>query len=376
MATRYFKLWDWFSAHHEGRAGTLNESIKEFLDSCDPTDLKVFCAPEEFEFGILVEYAEIEKHRKVAYVTGIYDWKEHKERMAKARYNNALGVQYHPWPHNATIINWGDYFLYYSLEMYSDNPLDTSNRSYRRATYLSHITGEKPYYSKNPTKLFNNLNHRTRAHRVMMLDYLTKENLINDNVISYVQASLVDTRNMYIPKFGFDPYGQRILDSQFCKIDQMIPPVQCCDTAIDLISESNPNALFLTEKTYKPILWKRPFIVFGPYGMHRYLESLGYKLPRHVIDYSFDDIEDNEERCRAIVKEVKRLSTLPYDRIVADCEETCEHNLRRALHIAKQRRGIPNFIVRDNANYQYMVFKSTEMTHQLEHLLGINRLTE
>lgn len=65
--------------------------------------------------------------------------------------------------------------------------------------------------------------------------------------------------------------------------------------------------VFPTEKIYKCLSLKHPFIIAGrPKSLHN-LRELGYKTFHPYIDESYDSIEDNDERMSAMVSEIKRL---------------------------------------------------------------------
>lgn len=72
---------------------------------------------------------------------------------------------------------------------------------------------------------------------------------------------------------------------------------------------------FVSEKTFKCIAMKHPFIVLGPYKMLEFLKSRGYKTFAPYIDESYDTIENDDERLLAVCKEVKRLSELPEEQL-------------------------------------------------------------
>jgi hypothetical protein len=80
-----------------------------------------------------------------------------------------------------------------------------------------------------------------------------------------------------------------------------------------------PNTLpgrFVSEKTFKCVAMKHPFIVLGPYKMLDFLKSRGYQTFAPYIDESYDNIENDDERLLAVCKEVKRLSELPADQLI------------------------------------------------------------
>lgn len=67
---------------------------------------------------------------------------------------------------------------------------------------------------------------------------------------------------------------------------------------------------FITEKTYRTILMKQPFILFSnPYAL-KYLKTGGYKTFAPFIDESYDNIENLADRQNAIINEVRRLDRM------------------------------------------------------------------
>ena len=68
--------------------------------------------------------------------------------------------------------------------------------------------------------------------------------------------------------------------------------------------------LRFSEKIFKPIIYKLPFILYSTPFSLRQLRSLGYKTFGDFIDESYDEITDSEERIRVLNREVKRLCSL------------------------------------------------------------------
>jgi hypothetical protein len=68
------------------------------------------------------------------------------------------------------------------------------------------------------------------------------------------------------------------------------------------------DGVFFSEKTFKTIGFKHPFVLVGQYGILKELKKIGYKSFHPFIDESYDDIEDSDERMEAIWKEITRLS--------------------------------------------------------------------
>ena len=102
----------------------------------------------------------------------------------------------------------------------------------------------------------------------------------------------------------------------------------------------DPNTIapgFLTEKTWKPISCRKPFILAAtPYAL-RDLRKLGYKTFDGIIDESYDTMENDQERMKAIGVEIERINNLSkeaYKEFLNKTKEIVEfnHNLYIQQH--------------------------------------------
>jgi hypothetical protein len=64
------------------------------------------------------------------------------------------------------------------------------------------------------------------------------------------------------------------------------------------------NKLHLTEKIFKPIVMKQPFMLLAAPGNLAYLKSYGFKTFDSVIDESYDLIQDPDQRTEAVVAQL------------------------------------------------------------------------
>lgn len=121
------------------------------------------------------------------------------------------------------------------------------------------------------------------------------------------------------------PYGTRVIRS----LDHVLPAQLTKLTKFSVVVETsvfNDN-FHITEKLIRPIILKHPFLAFSSKGFLKYLHQIGFKTFSPFVDESYDDIEDIEERCAAIVAETKRL--VETDSIVKNKDEIeaiCLHN--------------------------------------------------
>ena len=96
--------------------------------------------------------------------------------------------------------------------------------------------------------------------------------------------------------------------------------------------------MFISEKVYKPIAHRHPFIVAGINGTLKYLREVGYRTFHPIINEDYDLIVDDEERLKAIEKEVLRLATLDDDtwlQLQEQLKPIIDHNYNHILKIKK-----------------------------------------
>lgn len=67
------------------------------------------------------------------------------------------------------------------------------------------------------------------------------------------------------------------------------------------------DGIFITEKTYRPIALKHPFLLLGYPNTLKALRECGYKTFHPYIDESYDSMENGYERFETIIKEIQRL---------------------------------------------------------------------
>lgn len=90
----------------------------------------------------------------------------------------------------------------------------------------------------------------------------------------------------------------------------------------------------ITEKTYKPIACKKPFIAFAtPYFLND-LRKLGFKTFHPYINEDYDMVENNTDRLHMIVKEIERISNLKdseFFELIKGCESVSDYNYNLLL---------------------------------------------
>ena len=89
------------------------------------------------------------------------------------------------------------------------------------------------------------------------------------------------------------------------------------------------NKLHLTEKIFKPIVSKQPFMLLAAPGNLAYLKSYGFKTFDSVVDESYDNILDNDLRTEAVVRQLHWYCNLTPDEktdIIRQLEPIIDYN--------------------------------------------------
>lgn len=110
-------------------------------------------------------------------------------------------------------------------------------------------------------------------------------------------------------------------------IESNNPPVQ--------VDVSPSFSRVFTEKTFKTILMKKPFLFYGPQGALEFLKQDGFKTFNSFIDETYDNIGiDFDHRTTIICNElqkINRLNDFDFNKLNDDLSELAEHNYKSAL---------------------------------------------
>jgi hypothetical protein len=111
------------------------------------------------------------------------------------------------------------------------------------------------------------------------------------------------------------------------------------DVFCDIVNETRfaqPTAN-VSEKTLRPIFYKKPFVLVGPPYSLAYLHELGYKTFSDWFDESYDNIEDPQERFFKIIEVIDYIHSKPIDElkvIYKEMQEVLEHNRNHLLKLS------------------------------------------
>jgi hypothetical protein len=172
---------------------------------------------------------------------------------------------------------------------------------YKHLGYHAHIPN--PDISKNGLLLM----HLKKLHR----DWIFERLDLNKLLFSYVEA-------------GFTIDGD--VDSNDGNWQRHFNEDWYNSTAFSIVAETTMwrnDPLFITEKTFKPIAFQHPFIIFGQPGVLQYLQKQGFETFENIFDESYDVLTEIDVRITHIADQINNYSHKNYDLVTF---EKLRHN--------------------------------------------------
>lgn len=118
-------------------------------------------------------------------------------------------------------------------------------------------------------------------------------------------------------------------------------PAPYIDTYFSLVTETvfDIPYSFRTEKIWKPIVMAHPWIAVANRGFYRDMRDLGFQTYSHVIDESFDLIDNGEDRMDRIIDVVKDLCSQDLPAFLAECYNVSKYNQHHHRELAVKTRA-------------------------------------
>jgi hypothetical protein len=111
----------------------------------------------------------------------------------------------------------------------------------------------------------------------------------------------------------------------------------------------------ISEKSFKPIAFYHPFIVYGSEGTLRYLHLQGFETFPELFDESYDDILNDQDRFdqvnQAVISAVDRFKQAQFD--VSLVNEKLKHNHARFFNLPMVKQRLRDEIVADVLEYAH-----------------------
>ena len=116
-----------------------------------------------------------------------------------------------------------------------------------------------------------------------------------------------------------------------------IVPDEYLQSAVIFACESQTDiSTHITEKTFKNIFYKKPYLTFASKGFYKFLTENDFVLYDELFDYSFDDIDDYGERLTGYLNECKkvlRMDLTSLKSIISIMQPKLDHNYNKCCEI-------------------------------------------
>ena len=197
-------------------------------------------------------------------------------------------------------------------------------RGYNR-TFL-----HQPKNIKHTFLCLNNIVGGRRHHRLNLFNELCKRNLVKNNLVSMPARCPYEglVVNDYIDCDIELPLTIDDFDNHANNSHQITMWKQAAESLVQVVTETSYAGIkqHLTEKTFKPIVLKQPFILVSNQGSLEYLKRYGFKTFSSVWDESYDLLPD-DQRISAIgnlLEELERSNCREW--LSEQCAPIVQHN--------------------------------------------------
>lgn len=222
------------------------------------------------------------------------------------------------------------------------NTLTLRNKNwcwYNEALWYTHLGYNSYVPNKNHTHAFLMMMNLAKPHRDQIIDRLRP--ILDSSLHSYIGRGIHIVDDTLIGDYPSSMHWERYFN-----------PAWYDSTAFSVAVETmTQSPTFISEKIYKPMAYHHPLIVWGSTGTLQYLQDEGFMTMNHLIDESYDTIDDASVRLEQVATIVSSLTDQfnHGDDIFNDTEtkQRLQHNNQRFFDIELITRKINSEILGD-----------------------------
>lgn len=174
--------------------------------------------------------------------------------------------------------------------------------------------------------VYSCLNFHSSMHRVYLLDKLWEANLWNYGLNTGVDFD----KNVHGDKEWYgelDNFDKEIIYNQSAHNARISDRYLYTKSFLEIVTESTINRQRFSEKTWKPILRQRPFLIVGAPNINHILhDKFGFMLYDEIIDYSFDRLQLYEDRVSGIIENINKIKDYNLSDIYKMIEPKIKYN--------------------------------------------------
>ena len=207
---------------------------------------------------------------------------------------------------------------------------------FRGIEYDSRLVNPATRKLKKKYITFNRLTSNRRVYRSLFISELIERNILDQGHVSYGDVCPDNQKNYaenLLSAVDERLISKEVADKAISNINKIQLPLRIDfkdqhlipnnSFALSAVAESQESFVYvvtetcywerkchLTEKIFKPIVSRMPFILVGPAHNLEYLRSYGFQTFDYWWDESYDTIEDPVARMQAVGEVLERICTL------------------------------------------------------------------
>lgn len=251
-------------------------------------------------------------------------------------------------------------------------------------TALLHYTfyGMTEFYGKTPIELFNpnklikklylNLNNHIRNHRAEFMNYLCKFGLFEHGINTWAYGQdnwpyeYFKARKLTLEEDWDYDTPHKVYSYELLNVDNLIDVVTETAPSFGLLNNNlkHSDFIFHTEKTYRSILFGKPFLVLGNRGQNKNLLKYGIGIYDSIFNYHFDDTDYLSLRCLGIIDNLFQMKDKNFDEVRDSVLGLSLSNIDTATAIVRNDSYIPDklkFLIRENKEAYGIILKNFDI---------------
>jgi hypothetical protein len=219
-------------------------------------------------------------------------------------------------------VSWYQNFLEQGRKIIIDNLWEMlGTKTNQTAHYLHNVN----WFWYNESLWYTHLGyHNYRPNRI-----ITKNGLLLMNIKKPHRNRLFNKLNLDNLLYSYVGNGVKItndMDTSDNNWQRYFSPNWYNSTAFSIVAETTiekNKSLLITEKTFKPMAFYHPFIVWGQPGVLSHLQNLGFETFMNIFNETYDNITDPMSRLLCIVDQINNYCHESHDSLTL---QKLEHN--------------------------------------------------
>lgn len=183
-------------------------------------------------------------------------------------------------------------------------------------------------------KKFDCLLGTARPHRTFISHCYQNSAYSNDIIFTFFKNKVADGRWAFDIQSSAFTAEEISFDGETGRVSCILPVDIYNESHYSIVAETTVSNHYshFTEKTAKPLVARRPFVMFAGQYFLRNLRQLGFQTFGAIIDESYDTIADDTERFTAAWAQVERLCQLEPTAVLSQLESVLLHNQQHFLN--------------------------------------------